>query len=133
MYSLTMLAASDPNVISFPKLGLEMKVNSTAFTVFGASITWYGVLITTGMMLAMLYGFARMRKFGIDTDRAIDGVIGGVIGAIIGARLYYVLFHLDEYSGMYFMNCTMDEDLRDEVEAHKYFGGQITADWAAKG
>lgn len=96
---MTMLFEADPNLIRFPKLGLEFSVDSTAFTIFGASITWYGVLITTGMMLAMLYGFARMRKFGIDTDRAIDGVIGGVIGAIIGARLYYILFHLDEYAG----------------------------------
>ena len=99
MYSLTMLAASDPNVISFPKLGLEMKVNSTAFTVFGASITWYGVLITFGMMLAMIYVFRRMRSFGIDSDRAIDGLIGGVIGAIVGARTYYVLFHWSDYAG----------------------------------
>ena len=94
-----LLSETDPNLIRFPKLNLEFNVKSTAFTVFGASVTWYGVLITLGMMLAMIYGFSRMRKFGIDSDRAIDGVIGGVIGAIIGARAYYVLFHLDEYSG----------------------------------
>ena len=95
----TILTETNPDLIRFPKLNLEFTVHSTAFTVFGASVTWYGVLITIGMMLAMIYGFARMRKFGIDSDRAIDGVIGGVIGAIIGARAYYVLFHLDEYSG----------------------------------
>ena len=94
-----LLSETNPNLIRFPKLNLEFNVKSTAFTVFGASVTWYGVLITLGMMLAMIYGFSRMRKFGIDSDRAIDGVIGGVIGAIIGARCYYVLFHLDEYSG----------------------------------
>ncbi len=90
---------TNPDLIRFPKLNLEFTVHSTAFTVFGVSVTWYGVLITIGMMLAMIYGFARMRKFGIDSDRAIDGVIGGVIGAIIGARAYYVLFHLKDYSG----------------------------------
>ncbi len=93
-----LLSETNPDLIRFPKLNLEFNVKSTAFTVFGASVTWYGVLITLGMMLAMIYGFSRMRKFGIDSDRAIDGVIGGVIGAIIGARSYYVLFHLDEYS-----------------------------------
>jgi len=94
-----LLSETNPDLIRFPKLNLQFNVKSTAFTVFGASITWYGVLITLGMMLAMIYGFSRMRKFGIDSDRAIDGVIGGVIGAIIGARSYYVLFHLKEYAG----------------------------------
>ena len=94
-----MLAATDPNRISFPKLGIELTVDSTAFTVFGFSVTWYGVLITVGMMLAMIYAFSRMRKFGLDSDRAIDGVIGGIIGGIIGARAYYVIFHWDSYAG----------------------------------
>ena len=94
-----MLAAVDPNRIRFPKLGLEMTVNSNAFTVFGFTVTWYGILITVGMMLAMIYVFSRMRKFGLDSDRAIDGIIGGLIGGIIGARIYYVLFHWDHYAG----------------------------------
>ena len=94
-----MLAAVDPNRIRFPKLGLELTVNSTAFTVFGFTVTWYGILITAGMMLAMLYVFSRMRKFGIDSDRAIDGIIGGIVGGIIGARIYYVIFHWDHYAG----------------------------------
>jgi phosphatidylglycerol:prolipoprotein diacylglycerol transferase len=40
-----------------------------------------------------------MRSFGIDSDRAIDGLIGGVIGATVGARTYYVLFHWSDYAG----------------------------------
>ncbi|MBR5722859.1 MAG: prolipoprotein diacylglyceryl transferase [Oscillospiraceae bacterium] len=93
------ICAADPNRISFPKLGLELTVRSTAFTLFGFSVTWYGVLITVGMMLAMFYAFRRMRSFGLDADRALDGIIGGVIGGIIGARLYYVIFHWESYSG----------------------------------
>lgn len=96
---ITALLAANPDVIRFPKLGLELTVRSTAFTVFGVTVTWYGVLITIGMMLAMLYGFSRMRSFGIDSDRAIDGVIGGVIGGIVGARTYFVAFHWSDYAG----------------------------------
>lgn len=95
----SLIQALDPNLIRFPRLGLEMTVKSTAFTVFGFSVTWYGILITIGMMLAMIYAFRRMRSFGLDTDRALDGIIGGVIGGIIGARLYYVIFHWDSYAG----------------------------------
>lgn len=99
MFATALLAAADPNRISFPKLGLELTVKSTAFTVFGFSVTWYGILITAGMMLAMIYAFSQMRHFGIDSDRAIDGIIGGIIGGILGARAYYVIFHWDSYAG----------------------------------
>lgn len=101
---LTALLAGVPtgladNQIVFPRLGIDIHINSTAFTLFGMAITWYGVIITAGMLLAMIYGFSRMRSFGIDSDRAIDGVIGGVLGGVVGARAYYVAFHWDEFAG----------------------------------
>ncbi|MCQ2417068.1 MAG: prolipoprotein diacylglyceryl transferase [Oscillospiraceae bacterium] len=76
-----------------------MTIKSEAFSILGLTITWYGILITIGMMLAMMYAFSRMRSFGLDADRAIDGIIGGVIGGIIGARVYYVIFHWADYAG----------------------------------
>lgn len=88
-----------PFKISFPRLGWEFDINPTAFTVFGIDIQWYGIIITVGLVLAMLYCFPRMKRFGIDADRAIDAVIGGVIGGIIGARTYYVILRWDQYSG----------------------------------
>ncbi len=90
---------TDPFKIVFPNLGWEFDVNPTAFTVFGIEIQWYGILITLGLILAMLYCFPKMKKFGIDPDRAIDAVIGGVIGGILGARIYYVLLRWDSYAG----------------------------------
>ena len=62
-------------------------------------ITWYGLIITFGMLLAMIYGFSQMKRYGIDPDRAIDAVIGGIVGGIVGARIYYVLFHWDSFAG----------------------------------
>lgn len=87
------------NEIIFPKLGIDITVNDTAFTVFGLEIKWYGLLITIGMLLAMIYCFSQMKKYGIDPDRAIDAVIAGVIGALIGARAYYVIMEWDNYAG----------------------------------
>ena len=93
------LGSLSTDQLVFPHLGIDLTVKSTAFTIGGVGITWYGILITVGMLLAMFYCFSRMRSFGIDSDRAIDGVIGGVIGGIVGARTYYVAFHWDEYAG----------------------------------
>ncbi|MCD8188258.1 MAG: prolipoprotein diacylglyceryl transferase [Ruminococcus sp.] len=90
---------TDPYEIVFPKLGCEFHINPTAFTVFGIEIQWYGIIITLGLILAMLWCFPKMKSFGLDSDRTIDVVIGGVIGGIIGARIYYVLLRWDEYSG----------------------------------
>lgn len=87
----------DLTEIQFPKLGWTFHINPTAFTVFGIPIQWYGLIITLGLALAVLYCFPKMKRFGIDSDRAIDAVLGGVIGGIIGARLYYVIFNWSDY------------------------------------
>lgn len=82
------------HLISFPELKLNFEINPVAFTIFGIEVKWYGVLITFGMILALIYCFKRMEKtFGVDTDRACDAVIGGFIGAVLCARAYYILFN----------------------------------------
>lgn len=85
------------NTVSFPSLNIEFPVYNTAFTVFGFEIKWYGIIITLGLLLAACYCFRRMKKFGIDDDRAIDVVMVGFVGAIICARLYYVFMEWDSY------------------------------------
>ena len=87
------------NEIQFPKLGIDLHIDSTAFSIFGIDIQWYGLLITCGLLLAMLYAFRNMRSYGIHPDRAIDAIIGGIIGAIVGARAYYVILEWDSYAG----------------------------------
>jgi phosphatidylglycerol:prolipoprotein diacylglycerol transferase len=88
-----------PDQIAFPGLGLKaINVSSTAFTVFGISIAWYGIIIACGMMLAIVFGLSQVKKFGISPDRATDVILAGIIGGIIGARAYYVLMNLDYYS-----------------------------------
>ena len=92
--------------VSFPNFGSGdnifksgIKVINVLFKIPGTdfSIYWYGFLIAVGILLAMIYGFKKARKIGLNPDRVTDAVIGGLIGAIIGARLYYVIFSLDNY------------------------------------
>ena len=87
--------------ISFPGLGIEtFSVNKIAFTIpigNGIGVRWYGILITLGIILAMVYCSYRAKQEKIIFDDLLDMAIFTVISAIIGARLYYVLFSLDQY------------------------------------
>ncbi len=82
------------NIISFPGLGLEFKVNE-AVGLF--NIRWYGVIIAVGFMLAILYAFWRAKDFGVISDKIVDVAIWGTIGGIVGARTYFVLFYEHDF------------------------------------
>ncbi len=95
---------ANPDKVYFPNFGggdnilkEGISIDRVAFTVPGVNFTvyWYGLLIGIGMLLAIIYGFKKMRSCGIDPDRATDSVISGIIGAIIGARLYYIVFNTE--------------------------------------
>ena len=85
-------------IVSFPGLGIEgMEVNSIAFTIGDFKITWYSIIITTGIILAALYVWFRFKEAGLTTDDLIDFALFVIPSGILGARLYYVLFKLDFY------------------------------------
>lgn len=85
------------NEIQFPKLGWTFRIDPTAFKIGSLEVQWYGLIITLGLILALVYCFPKMKRFGLDADRAIDAVLGGVLGGLVGARLYYVAFNWSEY------------------------------------
>lgn len=102
-----------PNRVYFPNFGKGdnifkegIDIDRVLFTVPGTNfkIYWYGFLITIGILLAMIYGFRRMKTVGIDPDRATDSVIGGLIGAIFGARFYYIIFNTEGMKFSEFFN-----------------------------
>lgn len=97
--ALTERLDANRNILSFPELDIELKVPDVAFTIGNWEIKWYGIIITLALVLAMIFGFSRMKKYGLDPDRAIDCVIGGIFGGIIGARLYYVFLNWDNFRG----------------------------------
>ncbi len=83
--------------VTFPALGWEFRIDPIAISLGGLTIHWYGILITTGLLLAVLYGYFSAPRYNVDKNKLIDCVIVGIITGIIGARLYYVLFKLDYY------------------------------------
>jgi phosphatidylglycerol:prolipoprotein diacylglycerol transferase len=85
------------NEIAFPALGWEFNVSPDAFIIGGFAIKWYAICIAIGVILAYIYAIPRLRKNGLDDDKAFNCVFLGFIGAIIGARAYYVLMTLNVY------------------------------------
>ena len=82
--------------ISFPVLGLIFDP-AREFKIGPLSIHIYGILIATGLLLAVLYAWKRCKQFGIKEDDLTDGVLWVVPLAIVCARLYYCIFKWSDY------------------------------------
>lgn len=86
----------ETTTVSFPGLGIdEFTMNKIAlsFQLFGkdVEIRWYGILITVGIILAIVYASWRAKQENISTDDLLDMGIFAIIFGVIGARTYYVL------------------------------------------
>ena len=84
--------------ISFPSLGFSCDP-SRSFFIGPLEIHWYGMIIAVGLLLAVLYGCLRCRKFGLAQTDILDGVLCIVPFAVLCARLYYCIFKWDQYKG----------------------------------
>ena len=82
--------------VSFPGLGIDLDISNT-LTIGNFTVYWYGIIIATGLILAVIYGCANSKRLGIVADSLLNCVIVGVITGIIGARAYYVIFNWDYY------------------------------------
>ncbi len=89
--------------VQFPALGWEFTINRVALSIGGFNIYWYGVIIATGMLLALLFAFRTATDFGIDSDRLVDVVAVGTVMAIVCARVYYVAMAPFEYQSVWEM------------------------------
>ena len=86
--------------VSFPGLGIgEFTMNKVAFELGNLQVRWYGIIITLGIVLAVLYVIWRGKYEGISSDDVLDYTIWTVLFAVLGARLYYVLTTLKTPSG----------------------------------
>lgn len=83
--------------ISFPNLGIELNPSPVAFSIFGKEIYWYGIIIAAGFILAVIYGMARAKQFGLIDDDILDMLFAAVPAAIVCARLYYCVFYWELY------------------------------------
>lgn len=76
--------------------------NPIAFTFFGIDVMWYGVLITVGILLAILIVYRRAPRHDINPERIFDVALISIPLSICGARAYYVLFNWNYYAGNFY-------------------------------
>ena len=75
--------------------GLELTINPVAFTLpfgNGWSVYWYGIIISAGFALAVVYGLFRAKKFGLNTDNLLTGILVTSVFSILFGRAYYIIF-----------------------------------------
>ena len=90
------------NTLSFPGLGIDpFQINRVAFRLFGRPIAWYGIIITVGIVLAVLYVMWRAKQNDIKSDDILDLALVTVPCGILGARLYFVLTSLDHFDSFW--------------------------------
>ncbi|MBF7097120.1 prolipoprotein diacylglyceryl transferase [Alkalibacter mobilis] len=71
--------------------------NPVAISIWGLEIRWYGILISTAILIGIGIAVIRGKKKNIISDDILDIVLVSVPAAMIGARIYYVIFKLDYY------------------------------------
>ncbi|MBU3811985.1 MAG: prolipoprotein diacylglyceryl transferase [Candidatus Niameybacter stercoravium] len=86
-----------PNIY-FPHLNLSFHIEPIAFEIFGIPIYWYGIILTSGILLGLLIAMYIGKKEGVSTDDIFDFLLYDIVFAILGARAYFVAFNWDYYS-----------------------------------
>ena len=83
--------------VSFPNLGWEFTINRVAFAIGSFQVYWYGLIIATGLILALVYAHFSAKRYNVDGSKLMNCVFAGIITGIIGARLYFCIFKWDYY------------------------------------
>ena len=93
----TNIPQSGFSTISFPGLGIEMNP-PRGIPAEDPVMNFYGLMIALGLILAVIYGLCRCKKFGLRENDILDGVLCVTPFAILCARAYYVIFKWENYA-----------------------------------
>lgn len=85
--------------IWFPHLGIKINhLSRVIFQIFGYDVYWYGVIIGSGVLIALALAVHEAKRTKQNPENYIDIALFGVIFSVIGARLYYVIFSWEFYA-----------------------------------
>ena len=83
--------------INFPNLAIYLDHVGKNISIFGFSIAYYGIVIVTGMMIAIWIAQREAKRTGQNPEQYLDLAMIGIAAGILGARIYYVIFAWDYY------------------------------------
>ena len=83
--------------INFPNLGIYLDHVGKNISIFGFSIAYYGIVIVTGMLIAIWIAQREAKRTGQNPEQYLDLAMIGIAAGILGARIYYVIFAWDYY------------------------------------
>ena len=83
--------------INFPNHGIYLYHVGKNISIFGFSIAYYGIVIVTGMMIAIWIAQREAKRTGQNPEQYLDLAMIGIAAGILGARIYYVIFAWDYY------------------------------------
>ena len=83
--------------INFPNLGIYLDHVGKNISIFGFSIAYYGIVIVTGMMIAIWIAQREAKRTGQNPEQYLVLAMIGFAAGILGARFYYVIFAWDYY------------------------------------
>lgn len=83
--------------IDFVHLGISIDHLSNSISLWGFRITYYGIIIGTGILAGLWVVSKDARRRGQNPDIYLDFALYAIVFSIIGARIYYVLFDWDNY------------------------------------
>jgi phosphatidylglycerol:prolipoprotein diacylglycerol transferase len=79
-------------MIGFPGIGLEFQKSTEIFSVGNFVLSWYGLILAAGFLLAVFFCLRRTEHFGFKQEEILDMLFFATPAGIICARLYYVTF-----------------------------------------
>ncbi|MCT7796400.1 MAG: prolipoprotein diacylglyceryl transferase, partial [Lactobacillus iners] len=77
---------------------MNLIINPVAFRLGSMSIKWYGILMASGIVIALLMAIVEGKKRQIMPEDFSDFLLWGVPIGFVGARLYYVIFKWDYFA-----------------------------------
>ena len=84
-------------IVNFEGLGIYLKINKVAISLFGINIYWYAIFIVIAFILGILLCKKDNGKYNIKFDDVLELLLFVIPISIISARLYFILFRLNYY------------------------------------
>jgi phosphatidylglycerol:prolipoprotein diacylglycerol transferase len=76
---------------------MYLVLNSIAFSIGSIDVHWYGIILGSAALIALLIAIQEGKRFNIIPDFFMDFLLVAVPSAIVGARIYYVIFKWEDY------------------------------------